>query len=50
MGSHMIIIEPVKKFCRDNLEFGVDSGDVSGTGIVICIISVIFNLTAFILT
>ena len=26
MGSHMIIIEPVKKFCRDNLEFGVDSG------------------------
>ena len=49
MSSHKIIIEPGKTFCRGNLKFGVDSRDVSDTGIGNYIISVIFNLTVFIL-
>ena len=48
MSSCMIIIKPLKVFSR-GVEFGVDTGDVSDTGIGSCIISVIFNSTVFIL-
>ena len=42
-------MELVKKFGQGNLKFGVNSGNVSGTGTGSCIVSVIFNLTVFIL-
>ena len=42
-------MELVKKFGQGNLKFGVNSGNVSGTGTESCIFSVIFNLTVFIL-
>ena len=45
----MIIIEPFKKFSQSNLKFVVDSGNVSGTGVGSCVISIIFNLAVSIL-
>ena len=42
----MIIIEPLKKFCRGDLKFEVDSGNVGGIGS--CIICIIFDLSVLI--